>query len=125
MGFVWSSSAPHRVVSEYTRGQCFSLAIALHRRHGLPLYGAKDASGLIHHVFVVYSGRAVDIRGSMSLDTVARGSKADGGTIVHVHVADIYKQVEDYLCWGLHLTKADIRKAYRTVDRYLRRIENA
>lgn len=97
MGFIWSSPTLHHVVSEYTRGQCFSLAIALQRRHGLPLCGDKDANGLIHHVFVVDSGRAVNIRCSLSLDKVARRSKADGGTLVHVHVADIYKQIEDYL----------------------------
>jgi hypothetical protein len=123
MGFVWRSSAPHHVVSEHKRGKCFALAIALSRRHDLPIYGAKDTNGLIHHAFVIDSGRAVDIRGSVSLDAVARGSRAEGGTIEHVTEADLLQLAEDFRCFGVSCDKYDIRRAYRVIDRYLKRSE--
>jgi hypothetical protein len=123
MGSIWNSIAPHHVVSAYKRGQGFALAIALHRKYKLPLYGAKDKNGLVHHFFVVDSGRAVDIRGSIPFEMVALGSQADGGTLEPVTEAEIVSLVEDFRCFGAQLDKADIRKAYRTSNRYLRRIQ--
>lgn len=48
----------------YLRGRCYALALALHKDTGAATWGMFDASGAMHHAFVVRAdGLAVDARG--------------------------------------------------------------
>jgi len=73
---VFRSTAPRHVMRRYLGGRCDVLATALAKSTGHPLWGMKNDAGQIEHVFVrdANSGLAIDIRGAMPLEEVARGS---------------------------------------------------
>lgn len=70
------STAPEHVRNRYLRGGCFALAIELHRKTGLPLWGLLLDDEL-HHAFVLDpdQGVAIDIRGGMSIEAVRKGAR--------------------------------------------------
>lgn len=53
--------------AEFMRGGCFALALHLHRKTGLPLYGLADTAGHFHHAFVLDGDHALDARGRVPL----------------------------------------------------------
>lgn len=63
-----------RSPGQYMRGSCYALAMYLHDRTDLALYGLFDTHGTMHHAFVAdpQSGTAYDGRGRTSLSTVMR-----------------------------------------------------
>lgn len=71
---------------ELMRGGCYSLALYLHRRTGVPLMALADNSGMLHHVFIADGGTAWDARGQVMLKDVAwyRGRRCAGDRFVDV-----------------------------------------
>ena len=107
------SSAPREVINKYLRSGCIDLAVALHRRLGLPLYGAFDKRGSLHHVFVVKDGQAIDIRGRIPLADVATGSRAEGGTIEPMTEKEVEKHA------NFVLSEEELKRAGRDAKKYL------
>jgi len=74
----------------YLRGGCYALALALHKDTGAATWGMFDASGAMHHAFVVRAdGLAVDARGLRVVDHVGNGSCVENPTFRPVTVVEI------------------------------------
>ncbi|HEX5426652.1 MAG TPA: hypothetical protein VFW94_24280 [Candidatus Acidoferrales bacterium] len=111
----WQSSAPREVVNQGLHGMCGPIAIALHRKTGLPIFGAFDKFGYLHHLFVSDGEHAIDIRGSMPLENVAVRSKAANGTIKPMTEEQVYEDIKPFQI----IEPSDIKRARSIVNRYL------
>ena len=91
----------------FLRGGCFEFAKVLAQKTRLPIWGAFDDRGDLHHAFVFdqANGMAYDIRGEMPLHDVAVGSQAEGGTTREIS--------EDFILGHIEVWDEDILKRAR------------
>lgn len=108
------STAPHHIVRRYLSGGCWTLAPLLAKMLKLPMFGLQDERGDIHHVFVVdkATATAFDIRGSMPLSEIGRGSVAPDGIIVPVTQDDILKVIGSF-------DPGEVREAKKVIRDFL------
>lgn len=78
------------MTSKWMRGQCWDMAVALHRASGFPMHGLFDNQGLCHHAFVMMpDGRGLDYRGPQAIDQLVAGCA--GQAIRPLEMTDIAK----------------------------------
>jgi hypothetical protein len=86
--------------SDFMSGGCYALALWLHRRCSLPLYGLYDAESVLHHAFIqdTKSGTFYDARGEHnSIKSIRhyRGIASRGTVIRSVSLAVVQEYARD------------------------------
>lgn len=111
------SLAPDHIRNRYLRGGCFALAIELHRKTGLPLWGLMLDEEL-HHAFVADGDAdlAIDIRGQMPIDAVSKGARYEDG----LEAREITE--EKIMETVFSFDPEELREARRSINDYLRRL---
>lgn len=84
--------------NDFLKGGCYALALWLHRKTELPLYGLFDDQGLMHHAMVGdHDGKVMyDARGRVSADWahMMRGRACAGRNLRETNVEDLEDMCE-------------------------------
>lgn len=101
-------------MNEWMRGKCWDMAVALHEKTSLPLYGLFDQHGGCHHAFVLDAelNMGLDARGTMPVDRLKRGC---AGQEVRPLAREAIEQAGGYL--GRPLDKQELQAAWRYAKR--------